>query len=265
MQQYDSQHAYGHYSQSAYGHEPQYAYGQQTYSARTPPRYPQPPHYERPPTQPASEPPRGTQSKTSDKRIPLRCHFGPIEFPFEPFPFNPSALYWMDRYPVNKRIPATDDRGRKCHRDLAMSFQALPFLDWDEALRPCYYVYGSRRACPYPEDNQCLANHNITRDQFLWLILERGLSVDLANKMIEMSRHHTPEDMLPPNRHLELFPPRDEITEPTPKGTMAETETEIEAWCRAHLILPSFLQLERIDAYSRGFQEGSRGVCSHHE
>jgi hypothetical protein len=169
----------------------------------------------------------------------------------------------MNRYPVNKRIPATDDQGRKCRRDPAMGFQALPFLDWDEALRPCYYVYGSRRACPYPEDNQCLANHNITRDQFLWLILERGMPVDLANKMIAMSRHHTPEDMLPPNRYLELFPPQDEITEPTPEGTM--TETEIEAWRRAHRILPSFLQQKVGHAYNLGFQEGSQGVCPHHE
>jgi hypothetical protein len=215
------------------------------------------------PTQPASEPSRGTPKPSSRRRIPLRRHFGSIKFPFEPFPFNPAALYWMDRYPVNKRIPATDDQGRKCRRDPAMSFQALPFLDWDEALRPCYYVYGSRRACPYPEDNQCLANHNITRDQFLWLILERGMPVDLANKMIAMSRHHTPEDMLPPNRHLELFPPQDEITEPTPEGTM--TETEIEAWRRAHRILPSFLQQKVGDAYNLGFQEGSQGVCSHNE
>jgi hypothetical protein len=215
------------------------------------------------PTQPASEPSRSTPKPSGRRRIPLRRHFGSNKFPFEPFPFNPAALYWMNRYPVNKRIPATDDQGRKHRRDPAMGFQALPFLDWDEALRPCYYVYGSRRACPYPEDNQCLANHNITRDQFLWLILERGMPVDLANKMIAMSRHHTPEDMLPSNRHLELFPPQDEITEPTPEGTM--TETEIKAWCRAHRILPSFLQQKVGRAYNLGFQEGSQGVCPHHE
>jgi hypothetical protein len=123
---------------------------------------------------------------------------------------------------------------------------ALPYLDRDEALRPCYYVYRSWRACPYPENNQCLANHNITREQLLWLILERGMSVDAANKMTEMSKHHTPEDMLPSNRHLELFPPRDEITEPTPKGTM--TKTEIKAWRRVHRILPICCEHNAADA-----------------
>jgi hypothetical protein len=138
-----------------------------------------------------------------------------------------------------------------------MGLQATPYLDRDEALRPCYYVYGSRRACPYLKDNQCLANHNITRDQFLWLILERGMSVGSANKMIEMSRYHTPEDMLPSNRHLKLFPPRDEITEPTPKGTM--TETEIEAWRRAHRILSSSFQQNLADTFDLGLEAATGG------
>jgi hypothetical protein len=163
----------------------------------------------------------------------------------------------MDRYPVDERTAGMDQQGRQCRRDPAMGFQALPFLDRDEALRPCYYVYGSRRACPYPKDNQCLANHNITRDQLLWLILERDLFVESANKMITMSRHHTPEDMLPSNRHLELFPPRDEITEPTPKGTM--TETEIEAWRCAHRILPSLYKQILADTFDLGLEAATGG------
>jgi hypothetical protein len=138
-----------------------------------------------------------------------------------------------------------------------MGLSRLPCLDRDENFRPCYYVYARKMACPYPNNNECVANHNVTRDQLLWLILERGLHVGTANHMIRMSRWHTPEDMLPENR-MEYFPPREEITEPTPKGTM--TEAEITEWRNGHDILPSILQQNADDAFELGrlvgFYEG---------
>jgi hypothetical protein len=175
----------------------------------------------------------------------VRRQFGSSKFPFHPFPFNPDDLFTMDKYPVDTNRQAKDDKGREKRKDPAMGSSWMPYLDRDEDIRPCFYVYVSDKPCPYPADNKCLANHNVTRDQFLWLIIERKMNPKAVNWMIERSRSNTPEDMLPANR-LDFFPPtREEITEPTPKGTM--TEAEIVEWRNAHTFLPKLKGNESIE------------------
>jgi hypothetical protein len=67
------------------------------------------------------------------------------------------------------------------------------------------------------------------------LIKVRKWAPTAVNQLIENSRSNTPADMKPENC-LNLFPPRDQITGPIPKGVL--TSAEIDEWRRAHRIIP---------------------------
>jgi hypothetical protein len=157
----------------------------------------------------------------------IQRKFGGPKFPWPAYPFDHNALFTKDRYIIDTNRPASDSQGRPRRRDPSMGPQYIPVLDWDENIRPCYYVYMTKGACPYPDNNECLANHNVEHDQWDWLIKVRGWSPLAVNHLIENSRSNTPRDMKPENR-LKLFPPRNKITGPIPKGTT--TEADIEEW-----------------------------------
>ena len=97
----------------------------------------------------------------------LRRQYGESKFPFLLPPFNPGVLFCKDKYAIDRYEPATDDAGRPKRRVPAISFSRLSYLDRDEKLRSCNFVYGTKKACPYPTNNECAANHNVTRDQLL--------------------------------------------------------------------------------------------------
>ena len=171
---------------------------------------------------------------TLNRKPTLQRKFGESKFQFKPFPFNPDGLFTMTKYGIDSARPAKDDQDRAKRKDSAMGSAYVDCLDRDEDMRPCHYVHGTNQACPYPDNNESLANHNVTRDQFFWLILERNWPIYMVNYLINHFRLETPRDMLPQNR-LKLFPPRDQINEATPKGNM--TEAEIDEWRRAHRIV----------------------------
>jgi hypothetical protein len=161
--------------------------------------------------------------------------FESSKFPWPAYPFNQNDLFTKVKYEIDTHRPAKDSEGRPRRKDPSTGPDYIPVLDQDENIRPCYFVYMTKGPCPYPDNNQCLANHNVERDQLEWLIRVRDWPHRMANHMIKNSMLNTPSDMKPQNR-MELFPPADQLTGPIPKGTL--TAAEIEEWRRAHRILP---------------------------
>jgi hypothetical protein len=64
-----------------------------------------------------------------------------------------------------------DEQGRFVRRSPSIK-PSVMMMNLDEDQSPCYYVYFTHGPCRYHhEKGGCPANHNITKDQWIWLLM----------------------------------------------------------------------------------------------
>ncbi|OAL52978.1 hypothetical protein IQ07DRAFT_669617 [Pyrenochaeta sp. DS3sAY3a] len=128
-------------------------------------------------------------------------------------------------------IVVNDKRGNPMRRSPRMDRSFFRCMEADEEQHPCHWVYATQKSCPYPDNNKCFANHNFSKNMFIWLVKERGLDVTLANHYISNALIKKPKDMVV---EMSLITPAD-LKRPSPSGTMSQSE--LDEWYDSHTIV----------------------------
>lgn len=149
----------------------------------------------------------------------------PDKLPFRKFS-SPHSLNQCKKYPAirdNDGNVVRNGKGEIKRKNPRLVGRGWFHEDYDERQYACHDVYTTKRKCVYPTGNQCYANHNLSMDYFIYMVLKRDMPLVQANYYIKNAMSNPPEDMV---EKLWLLTPENLPSEP-PKGTMSTQEIDL--------------------------------------